>query len=72
QGSVSPPLAKTKEMGSKLIHQTFSLSVLKSGHIMCYKIGLFYLLLTERPDPRKISVLRNYQDGRKYDDTENL
>ncbi len=34
----------SKERGSNT--PSFSLNIVKSGHIMCYKIGLFYLLLT--------------------------
>jgi len=38
---------KTEGKGSRLRLTPLSLNIIKSRHITCYKIGLFYLLLTE-------------------------
>lgn len=46
QGSVGPPRPKLKERGFGLRPSPLSFNIVKSGQITCYKIGLFYLLLT--------------------------
>jgi len=49
--SVSPPLAKIEGKGLQTTPSAPFLKHGKSGHLICYRIGQIYLLLTDTQNP---------------------